>query len=239
MTIQQLLTNAGINAAASSNADPSTAITATIIPDLTQALVSQHCYPLMLPDDEDPDEFAIYQPVSMRFIESDGYRLGRIDSYLLSLRAKKFSRAQQLSTDLIDAVANYRGTASLDITDAAADYEHDQKQYRAHLELDTATLAASIQWPAVLIHRIAATAKRDDLATGGSSQSVTEQVAVICIAPESQIHSLRDDVAGAIIGQSSGEYSDTYEYAGGQLIAVAGSIAYWREVYTWRRYLRT
>ena len=237
MNIISLLTSAGINAAESSNADPSTATTSVTLYELVNPLISGGCHPLRLPDEENPDEFAVYQPVGLDFIESDGYRLSRIDRYVLSLRSPSYTRLEQISGELIDKVADQTGSVSMDINDMAADYEPDQKQCRVHIDISAGTLASSIQWPACLVHRIGSRATENDLITG-FSQTVTEQVAIVCVAPSDDIQTLRTQVAQAIIGQLPDETSDEYQYVSGQLIGISGPVVFWREIYSWNRYLR-
>lgn len=238
MNIVSLLTASGINAAESSNADPSTATTSETLYQLVQPLVAGGCHPLRLPDDETPAEFAVYQPVGLDFIESDGHRLGRVDRYVLSLRAPSYTRLEQVSRSLIDQVASQSGSVSMDINDMAADYEPEQNQCRIHVDISAGTLASAIQWPACLVHRIGSRAAENDI-TGGYSQTVTEQAAVICVAPESSVHTLRDQVASALIGQLPDDHSDEYQYVSGQLIGISGSVVFWREIYSWQRYLRS
>lgn len=238
MNIVSLLTAAGINVAESSNADPSSATTSENLYQLAQPLLAGGCHPLRLPDNEDPEEFAVYQPVGLDFIEADGHRLGRVDRYVLSLRAPSYTRLEQVSRILIDQVAAQSGSVSMDINDMAADYESEQKQCRVHIDISVGTLSASIHWPACLVHRIGSRAAENDI-TGGYSQTVTEQAAVICVAPEGSLQTLRDQVASVLIGQLPDDLSDEYQYVSGQLIGISGAVVFWREIYSFQRYLRS
>jgi hypothetical protein len=137
------LSAAGITAAPSNEADPSRADTVPGLVALVDPVVSSALWPLNLPADA-PGTNGVYNLAGQSGIEVDGYRLGRVDTYVLSLRSPEFDPLRTMSTQLIERVAAQSGSEGWEITDAATDYEYDQRQYRAHFELQATSLAMSL-----------------------------------------------------------------------------------------------
>lgn len=235
MTILELLQASGLPVFDADGTPPRFADTAKTITGYLQGVVGQSVYPLYISDDPEPAETAVYQPVRMEFLESDQHQIGRVDSYVISIRARTFTRLKQLSTAAVDAAVDQQG---LEVRDAAADYEPDQKQCRAHLQLDALTLPDAVGAPpALFVYEQGAQATGNEL-DNAVHQWVTEQVAIVCVAPQSAMRGLRDQIASTLLGQQAGPYDEPYLYAGGQPLEQIGGLAFWREVYTWRRYLR-
>ncbi|UBR49817.1 hypothetical protein KF947_21315 [Halomonas sp. FeN2] len=239
-TIVSALGAAGIHASESSEADPSRADTAPFLVALVDPVVSGQLWPLNLPADA-PETNGVYQLAGWSSVEVDGYRLGRVDTYVLSLRAKDFDPLRLMTTALIDRVADHAGNESWEITDAATDYEFDQRQYRAHFELQCATLASShITTPASFVHRVTSLAAPNSLATFEVSQTVTEQVAIVLVASQSEIDTQRQVISTALLGLELGsEAVSPLEYERGDPVASSGRYVYWREVYRYQRLIHS
>lgn len=238
--IVEALNTAGIQASESSDADPSRADTAPYLVALVDPVVDSQLWPLNLPA-EAPDTNGVYQLAGWSSVEVDGYRLGRVDTYVLSLRANAFDPLRQMTTSLIDRVASHQGNESWEITDAATDFEFDQRQYRAHFELQCATLANShITIPAAFVHRVTSLAAPNSLATFEVSQTITEQLAVVVVASQSELNSQRQAVSAALLGLELGiDAASPLEYERGDPVASSGRYVYWREVYRYQRLIHS
>lgn len=234
------LSGAGITAAPSSEADPSRADTVPGLVALVDPVVSSALWPLNLPADA-PSTNGVYNLAGQSGIEVDGYRLGRVDTYVLSLRSPEFDPLRTMSTQLIERVAAQSGSEVWEITDAATDYEYDQKQYRAHFELQATSLAMSAPaLPAAFVHPVQATTTPNELGTMNVRQTVTEHIAVVLVAEQAEVDAQRKVIDGALLGLNSSPHGVApLEYAGGQRIAVSGSHVYWRELYRYDRMIRS
>ncbi|KFF48100.1 hypothetical protein GY26_16035 [Gammaproteobacteria bacterium MFB021] len=231
----QQLSSAGLNAAASSHTDPSRSNTALVIAGLLNDVTADGAYPLKLPDGPTYPN-AVYQPVARTHIEADGYRLGQIDTWLASLRAERFSDIESLGDDLEERVSTYAGPVSVEISDAAADYEAEQKQYRAHYELQATTLAtAQNTLPAAFVHAVESQASPPEV-IGGVDQAVTEYLAIVLVAEQSAISTARQAAYNALLGHGiAGATLSPLEYVSGAQLSVAGAHVYWRELFRWQR----
>lgn len=224
----------GIDAAPSSQADPSLADTALSMTNLLSTLVSGNAYPLTLPERPALPN-AVYQPQARSFVEADGYLLGRIDVYVASLRAATFAAIQQLTEQFDAAVADHTGQVSIDVMDAAADFEAEQQQYRAHFEVQVTTLATRTpSLPAAFIHHVESVAERPAV-MNAVDQDVTEYLAVVLVAEAGTLDAQRQAAAGALLGLEQPDALAPLEYVSGQQVAVAGRHVYWRELYRWSR----
>lgn len=229
------LVGAGINATVVNQADISLVDTAEQIALLLSPVVSGRVYPLKLPD-EPMLPSLVYQPVGREWVEIEGQRLARVDRYLLSLRASSFEELQSLSDSLSVAIAS---STAIEITDAAADYEPDQRQYRAHFECDYTTLAsAQQQLPAAFIYSLSAEGG-DNAYDNAVRQAVTEQVCVVLACPQDDLEAHRRSAQAALVGISIEQNADVLLYAAGNLIDQSGQTTYWREVFSYDRYLRS
>lgn len=233
------LSGAGITAAPSREADPSRADTVPGLVELVDPVVSSALWPLNLPADA-PGTNGVYNLAGQSSIEVDGYRLGRVDTYILSLRAPEFDPLRSMTTQLIERVAAQSGIEGWEITDAATDYEYDQKQYRAHFELQATSLAmAAPALPAAFVHPVQATVTPNELGTMNVRQTVTEHFAVILVAEQAEVEAQRRAISAALLGlENPADAVAPLEYAGGQRIAVSGSHVYWRELYSYDRMIR-
>lgn len=234
------LDGAGITAAPSSEADPSRADTVPGLVQLVDPVVDSQLWPLNLPADA-ADTNGVYSLAGQSSIEVDGYRLGRVDTYVLSLRAKAFDPLRTMSTQLIERVACTEGLEAWEITDAATDYEYDQRQYRAHFELQATSLAmAAPALPAAFVHPGQATTTPNELGTMSVRQTVTEHIAVVLVAEQAEIDTHRRAISAALLGlENPADAVAPLEYAGGQRVAVSGSHVYWRELYRYDRMIRS
>ncbi|WIX32505.1 hypothetical protein QO259_17100 [Salinicola sp. JS01] len=231
------LTADGIDASLSSKADPSLADTAATMAELLEQLVPGHAYPLTLPEKE-PLPNAVYQPMARNFLDADGYLLGRVDIYMVTLRAARFGDIQQLTQQLDQAVSAFTGVESIEITDAAQEYESDQQQYQAHFEIQIATLSTDTpSLPAAFVHTVGSDAAPPR--TTCRHQLVTESLAVVLIATQSDIEALRLRAVSALVGLESPGAITPLEDVGGQQVAVSGRHVYWRELLQWQRRIPT
>ncbi|MCP1314389.1 MULTISPECIES: hypothetical protein [unclassified Halomonas] len=238
--IIEALSAAGITAASSSEADPSRADTVPGLVMLVDPVVEQALWPLNLPSEAPPTN-GVYNLAGQSAIEVDGYRLGRVDTYVLSLRSPTFDPLRRMTTELIERVAAQSGTEGWEITDAATDYEYDQRQYRAHFELEATSLAmAAPALPAAFVHPVQATADPNVLGTMDVRQTVTEHIAVVLVAEQSDVDAQRRAISEALLGlESPADAVAPLEYGGGQRVAVSGSHVYWRELYRYDRLMRS
>lgn len=222
-----------IDANLSSKADPSLADTAVTMAELLNTLVSDRAYPLTLPEKE-PLPNAVYQPMARNFLDADGYLLGRVDIYMVTLRAARFADIQQLTQQLDQSVSAFAGVESIEITDAAQEYESEQQQYQAHFEIQIATLSTSTpSLPAAFVHTVSSEAEPPR--TTCRHQTVTEHVAVVLVANQQEIEALRSDAVSALIGLEQPGAMTPLEDIGGQQVAVSGRHVYWREILRWQR----
>jgi len=234
------LDSAGIAAWSSSDADPSRTDTVPLLVQLVDSVVDSKLWPLNLPSDA-PPENGVYSLAGRDDIEIDGYRLGRVDTYVLSLRAPRFDPLRVMSDSLIERVASHAGLDSWAITDAATDYEYEQRQYRAHFELQGTTLnTATPSLPAAFAHAVEATAPPSDVSTWQVRQTVTEHVALVLVADQEAMASHRAACIDALLGlEGDADVVAPLEYAGGQRVAVSGRHVYWRELYRYQRLIRS
>lgn len=237
--ILSALIGAGIDARRSSEADVARTDTVPALVSLVDPVVGGSLWPLRLPEDA-PEKNGAYQLAGLSDVEVDGYRLGRIDTYVLSLRSPTFDPLRAMSDDLATRVAEQQGVTGWEITDAATDYEHEPRQYRAHFELQATTLATdSPSLPAAFVHAAGAAAEPNALATVDVRQTVTEQVAVVLVADQGNLDAQRLAASGVLLGLESSDAMSPLEYAGGQRVAVSGRHIYWRELYSYQRMIRT
>lgn len=234
------LAGEGISAQPSSDADPSRADTVPGLVALVGPVVDGQLWPLNLPSDA-PGINGVYHLAAMDDIEVDGYRLGRVDTYVLSLRAPQFDPLRSMTDALIARVAEHSGQESWDITDAATDYEFDQQQYRAHFELQGSSLStATPVLPAAFVHHVQASAAPNALDTFQVRQTVTEQIAVVLVADQTAMQAHRRSCTEALLGLEDPQQAvSPLEYAGGQRVAVSGRHVYWRELYSYQRLIRS
>ncbi|MCK2042564.1 hypothetical protein KZO83_07665 [Chromohalobacter sp. TMW 2.2308] len=231
------LTAEGIDANLSSKADPSLADTAVTMVELLNPLVSSRAYPLTLPEKE-PLPNAVYQPMARNFLDADGYLVGRVDIYMVTLRGERFADLQDLSAGLDTAVSQHTGVDSIEITDAAQEYENEQQQYQAHFEIQVATLSTQAPaLPAAFVYTVSSEA--DPPRTTCRHQTVTEYVAVVLVANQQEIEALSKQAVSALIGLEQPGAITPLEDVGGQQVAVSGRHVYWRELMRWQRRIPT
>ncbi|MBB3142194.1 phage tail terminator protein [Halomonas organivorans] len=238
-TILAALDSAGVTAWRSSDADPSRTDTVPGLVTLVDPVVGGNLWPVHLPNDA-PDTTGVYSLAGQGDIEVDGYRLSRVDTYVLSLRSPTFDPLRTMSDDLIARVAAHAGLESWEITDAATDYEFDPRQYRAHFELQATSLAtAAPALPAAFVHPVQADAEPNAIGTFEVRQTVHEHIAVTLVAEQGDLDAQRQAVADALLGLETDDAVSPLEYAGGQRVAVSGRLVFWRELYRFQRLLST
>ncbi|MBW5802045.1 phage tail terminator protein [Halomonas elongata] len=238
-TILAALDATGVTAWRSSDADPSRADTVPGLVTLVDPVVGGKLWPVHLPNDA-PDTTGVYNLAGQGDIEVDGYRLSRVDTYVLSLRSPEFDPLRTMSDDLIARVAAHAGLESWEITDAATDYEFDPRQYRAHFELQATSLAtAAPALPAAFVHPLASDAGANRLATMEVRQTITEEVAVVLVAGQADLEGQRAAVTAALLGLEETDSVSPLVYAGGERIAVSGRLVFWRERYRYERLIRS
>ena len=230
------LSASGINAVLVDQTDISTIDTGEGLYSALKPLVSDRVYPLKLPDTPVLPSM-VYQPVGRDWVEIDGQRIGRTDRYLISARDKTFAGLSALSNAISTVIAGFVGQS--EITDAAADYEEKQRQYRAHFEVDITTLASASQsLPAAFVYSINADAGENQ-ADNRIRQQVVEGICIVLVCQQDQLLTNRKTLENALVGLSIDPAGDVVEYAGGKLLDQSGSVTYWRELFSYTRYLRT
>lgn len=236
--VSQLIA-AGINAEASNHADPSKADPVPTIRGLIDPVTSNQTYPLHLPKDA-ADNNAVYSLASRSMIDSDGWNVGRVDTYVVSLRSPSFDTLRTMSDGFETQIASAVSPYGFEITDAAADYEFDQRQCRAHFELQVTSLATeNPTLPMAFVHHLTAQATANELATLNIRQTVTEQIVVILIADQDQIDTLRKvTVSQALLGLELPDGLSPLEYVGGGSLAITGKNVFWRDVWSYQRVIR-
>lgn len=233
------LNDAGIAAWPSSDADPSRADTAPGLVSLVDPVVSGNLWPVQLPRDATATN-GVYSLAGQGDIQVDGYRLGRVDTYVLSLRSPTFDPLRSMSQALVDRIAAHSGLESWEITDAATDYEFDPRQYRAHFELQATSLAtATPVLPAAFVHWAQAAAEPNALSTFAVRQTITETVAVVIVADQADLDAQRQAACAALLGLEAAAAVSPLEYAGGQRVAASGRHVYWRELFSYQRLIST
>lgn len=238
-TILAALAGSGVTAWRSSEADPSRTDTVPGLVALVDPVVSGNLWPVHLSNDA-PATNGVYNLAGQGDIEVDGYRLSRVDTYVLSLRSPTFDPLRTMTDDLIARVAAHTGMESWEITDAATDYEFDPRQYRAHFELQATSLAtATPALPAAFVHPLASEAGANRLATMDVRQTITEAVAVVLVAEQADLEGHRAEVTAALLGLEDVGSVSPLVYAGGERIAVSGRLVFWRERYRYERLIRS
>ncbi|NWO11735.1 hypothetical protein HLV40_15190 [Chromohalobacter salexigens] len=234
------LQGGGFTAARSSDAEPARTDTVPVLVTLVDPVVDSKLWPLNLPE-QAPATNGVYQLVGWNEIDVDGYRLGRVDTYVLSLRSPQFDPLRTMTDDLIDRVAAHRGTVSWSITDAATDYEPEPLQYRAHFELQAAALAMTAPAvPAAFVHVVGASPSENDLDAWAVRQTVTEQIAVVIVADQDDIEAQRRGAGEALLGMDTGDDGvSPLVYLAGQPAAISGRHVYWRELYGYQRLIQS
>ena len=239
-TVIAALNGAGIQAQASCHADPSQADAVPLVRSLGDAVTNGHTYPLRLPDDHPtPGEHGVYQLAARQHVEADGWTLARTDTWLMSLRAPTFDALRPMADQFVLEVANQTGVVAVEITDAASDYERDQRQCRAHFELQaTAQATSTPALPGAFVHHVDATASENGLASCAIRQTVTENLAVVLIADRTDLQLVRGLATHALLGLEIPGGMSPLEYLTGTQLAVVGRHVYWRELYRYQRLIR-
>lgn len=239
-TVIGALEGAGIQAQASCHADPAQADAVPLVRALGDAVTNSQTYPLRLPDDlPTPGKHGVYQLAARQHVEADGWTLARTDTWLMSLRAPTFDALRPMADQFVLEVANQTGVVGVEITDAATDYEREQRQCRAHFELQaTAMATASPALPTAFIHNVDATASENGLATCATRQTVTENVAVVLIADRNELQQVRAQTTAALLGLEIPGGMTPMEYVAGTQLTVVGRHVYWRELYRYQRLIR-
>ncbi|WP_271270221.1 hypothetical protein [Aliamphritea hakodatensis] len=228
------LVGVGFNAAQTNETDISDVDTAHTFSDMFSGLVDDRVYPVRLPETVTLPAVN-FQPVFRNHIEVDGEKVGRIDGYVLTIRAKNFPDLQRLSLRIASEVTGR--SEQLEITDASTDFEADQHQFRADMEIEITTLATASQTlPASLVYSTSARAETSSLSTA-IRQRVTEVFSVVLIGRADQLKAIRDKCKSALLGLELHERGEPVEYIGGNRLAQKGPLIYWREQYSYKRYI--
>ncbi|WP_375058415.1 hypothetical protein [Zobellella sp. DQSA1] len=233
------LAGEAIDAQASSQADIGAVDMVPLVRTLGDQVTAGHTYPLRLPPDLEVDQHGVYQLAGRRNIEADGWTIARTDTWLVSLRAASFDALRPMADGFVDAVAAHTGPVGAEITDAATDYEFDQRQFRAHFELQTTALAGAVAPAAAFVHELGASAQGNALATMAVRQTVTEQMAVVLVANALELEGLRLAAQFALLGLELDGAVSPLEYGGGSQLGVFGHQVFWRETYQYQRVIRS
>lgn len=238
-SIIQALAGVGVTAQASSQADIGAVDMVPLVRALGDQVTAGHTYPLRLPSDLEVDQHGVYQLASRRNIEADGWTIARTDTWLVSLRAASFDALRPMADGFVDAVAAHAGPVGAEITDAATDYEFDQRQFRAHFELQTTAIATDAAPTAAFVHALGAMAQNNALASMAVRQTVTRQLAVVLAGNALQLGGMCTAAQGALLGLEADDAVSPLEYAGGAQIGVFGHQILWRETYQYQQIIRS
>lgn len=241
-TIVSALNAVDINATSSSHADTSRVDSAPVVTQLADQATDSHTYPLHLPSDSNaPYPNAVYALASQQAIEVDGWKVGRVDTYVVSIRDNEFDPLREASDVFVNAVSTHSGSVGAEITDAATDYEFEQRQYRAHFELQITSIATEDNvLPAAFVHPVDVRAMENELATLSIRQTLFEHIAVVTVANQSEIDMLRKQVViNALLGLELPDSYGPLEYVSGSQLTVVGSQVYWRDVWRYQRVIRS
>nr|WP_300312752.1 hypothetical protein [Halomonas sp.] len=229
------LATIGMSARRSAEADVRQSDTVPSLVSLVDPVVNGHLWPVHLPNDA-PEITGVYHLAGQDDIDIDGFRLGRVDTYVLSLRSPVFDPLRTMSDSLVARVEVHEGMESWEITDAATDYEFDPRQYRAHFELQATCIAASgSELPVAFVHIVKSEAEPNALATCRVRQTVHEEIAIVVVADQTAIERQRRAITDALLGLESSDGVSPLEYAGGQRVMTSGRLVYWREQYRYQR----
>jgi hypothetical protein len=227
-------------AARKAGADPVSGDDAVpIVRALIDTVTNNNTYPLKLPNDIDPAEFGIYQLAGWRTVEVEGQVIGRTETWLVSLRSNSFDTLRAMSDQFVAAIDGYSGTEGVEITDAATDYEFEQRQFRAHFELQITLMAGAQSARAAFVNADGSQAEANALATFDVRQTVKEQVSVVLVAAHGEIDTLRTIAQSALLGLSTSSAVSPLTYVQGTPVAAQGKTTYWRDVYEYQRVIRT
>lgn len=221
-----------------------------IIGDLIAPQVSDRVYQLVLPERPTAPN-AVYQLVGSRRDEADGLPVLRSDSVIVTLRDNTLAGLVSVVDDVRAALLAYTVAGSagaIDITDQALDFEPDQKQYRAHLELSVTHLAAASQsLPAAFVYPASASAAPS--AYDNHTRQRVENIVSVLLVSESRLLQVARDYMATLIGEDvsvpvpagsfevgvdswAGLYQRSpIEYVGGELVLHTGHLTLWRERY--------
>lgn len=240
MNIQTLLENGGVTVMPSGQISRGADDTEPAIFALLETILTGSVYPLALPSGMSSTEYLLYQPIGQEYLEADHYRIIKAETYRVSVFADTFSRVQTLSQALKFAVSDHKPTGlfAFALQNIWAEFYSGSGLYRVDLDIQVLSLPAAVQWPAVSVHALDAKAA-DNEQSPGLSQSVTERCAVILISPAAQMDHLRTQVSNLVIGQQPDGLSDHYAYQEGMHVQTLGPLTLWKEVYQWRRFIRS
>lgn len=240
MNIQTLLENGGVTVMPSGQISRGADDTEPAVFALLETILTGSVYPLALPGGISSTEYLLYQPIGQEYIETDGYRIIKAETYRVSVFADSFTRVQTLSQALKFAVADHKpaGLFAFALLNIWSEFYSGSGLYRVDLDIQVLSFPAAVQWPAVSFHRLDARAT-DNEQSPGLSQSVIESCALILISPEAQLDSLRQQISNLLLGQLPDELADCYHYKKGKHIQTLGPLTLWQDVYQWRRYLRS
>lgn len=195
------------------------------------AALSGRVYPLTMPESpEFPN--AVYTLVSAPVIRIDGISVAQNDVYVLSIRAADTETLVTTSDAVIDAIE--ASTWGLSITDRAAGYDPEQKNYRFDLEVtfSYASFAPNTaDMPGVMI------AQSKDFAQPPSTicpeQIVTAEFDFY-IATSGDIQTARGWLDDALLGYQENEYDNRMIFERGTRIPLDGGITLWRDTYSYQ-----
>lgn len=194
------------------------------------AALSTRVYPLTMPE-EPSFPNAVYTLAGAPTIRIDGVSVAQSDIYVLSIRAADTETLVTTTDAVISAIE--ASAWGLSITDRAAGYDPDQKNYRFDLEIvfsyaAFAPLAANM--PGVMIAQ-----SKDTAQPPGSicpDQIVTTEFDFY-IATSGDMQTARGWLDGALLGYQENEYDNRMIFERGARIPLDGGIALWRDTYSY------
>lgn len=239
--VTQLATCPTLNQVARTDSlDVNSADSAATLKSIIGGVLSR-VYPLKFP--EGPTlPAAVYQLVKIEKTEIDGFELGSTDIYVVSVRAETFAELVTLADQIETAIATYTDVSNAigaTVVDIATHYDDVLDEYYLHIEthITTAVMGNDQSYPAAFVHPIGASAS-GSVADNFISQRVTEQFAVLLVAPSADIGSIRKDVRDTLLGYQPGVTTEQIEYDAGVVVKIDAHITTWRELYSYAHFIR-
>jgi len=193
---------------------------------LLQGVVGGRMYPLQLPE-KPVHPSIVYQLVSSVPGTFEGHDVTHTDLFVINLRGYDYDALLILFNSMVAALA---GT-TVDITDAAHDYDQSENLYRINLELTyTYITAASQALPAAFVYPVTR-AGEGSAYDNYTKQLISADYAILIVTASNNIPALQAEIQAALLGwQQSAQYQEML-YGNGASIEGTGGLTMWREVY--------
>jgi len=193
---------------------------------LLASSVSNRMYPLQLP--ESPTHPSIvYQMVSSSPGTFEGYDVTHSDVYVLSVRGADYDAL----LTLVGTIKTALGTAAVDITDIAHEFDQSENLYKVHMELTYTYIRAAAQTlPAAYVYPLSRYGESSAF-DNYTKQLVRADYAILLVTSSGNIVALQAELQAALLGWQQSASHHEMEYSSGASIEGVGGLSMWREVY--------